>query len=137
MDFLNKLRWRIQQFMQGRYGPDKLTQVLLWTGLAVYIVNLFLRWPILVFVSLALYAFAIFRMLSKNRAARAKENQQFFQFWYSLKTKLGQLRLRLKNMREYKYFHCSQCRTMLRSRRGNGKRMITCPKCGKQFEIKS
>ena len=34
MDFFNKLRWRLQQLMQGRYGPDQLTRAQLWTGLA-------------------------------------------------------------------------------------------------------
>ena len=136
-NFFNNLRWRLQRFMQGRYGPDKLTSVLLWTGLGIYILNLFLRWPVLVYLSLAVYAWSIFRMFSKNRVARATENQKFFQFWYSLKTSLNQRKLRLKNSKEYKYFHCPKCHTVLRSRRGGGKRTITCPKCGNQFEIKS
>lgn len=138
-NFFNNLRWRLQKLMQGRYGPDKLTQVLLWTGLGIYILNLFLRWPVLVYVSLAIYGWSIFRMFSRNRVARAVENQKFFQFWYSLKNGLNQRKLRLKNSREYKYFHCPNpaCRTVLRARRGSGKRTITCPKCQQQFEIKS
>ena len=137
MDFFNKLRWRLSQFMQGRYGVDKLTQAQLWTGLGLYILNLFLRWPILAYLSTAIYVWAVYRFLSRNRVARAAENQKFQQFWYKLKDKPAQYKLRLQNSKEYKYFHCPKCHTVLRSRRGTGKRMITCPKCGHQFEKKS
>ncbi len=136
-DFFNKMRWRLQQFMQGRYGVDKLTQVQLWGGLILYILSLFLRWPILVYLSMAIYIWAVYRIFSRNRVARARENQKCCQFWYSWKTRLSQYKLRLKNSKEYKYFKCPECHTVLRSHRGTGARTITCPKCGKQFDIKA
>ena len=136
-NFFYRLRWRLQQLMQGRYGVDKLTQVQLWTGLVLYVLNLFLRWPILVYLSMGIYLWAIFRMFSKNRVARATENQKFLQLWYNLKAKPAQYKLRMQNSKEYKYFHCPKCHTVLRAKRGGGKRMITCPKCGNQFEKKS
>ncbi len=137
MDFFNKLRWRLQQLMQGRYGPDQLTRAQLWTGLAFYVLNLFLRWPILVYLSLGIYIWAVYRIFSRNRVARAKENQRFLEIWYKVKQKPAQYKLRMQNSKEYKYFHCPKCHTVLRTRRGGGKRTITCPKCGNQFEKKS
>ena len=135
MNFFDQLKWRLQAFMQGRYGADKLTQVQLWTGLALYILSIFLRWPILVYASMGIYIWAVFRVMSRNRVARAKENQKFLDFWYALKRKPSQYRLRLQNRKEYKYFHCPKCHTTLRAKRGTGQRAITCPKCGHGFDI--
>ncbi len=136
MYFWYRVQMWFRQFMQGRYGADALTRAQLWTGLALYVVNLFLRSNILVFLALALYLWAIFRIFSRNRVARAKENQRFLELWYSLKQKPGQYKLRFQNRKEYKYFHCPKCHTVLRSRRGGGQRAFTCPKCGHTFEKK-
>ena len=137
MRFFDQLRWRLRQLMQGRYGADKLTQAQLWAGIGLYVLNLFFRWSVLTFVSLGLYGWAVFRMFSRNRLARAKENQKFLEGWYKLKAKPAQFKLRWQNRKEYKYFHCPKCHTVLRAKRGTGKRSITCPKCGHQFETKS
>ena len=136
-DFFNNLKWRFQQFMQGRYGADKLSQAQLWGGLAIYILSIILRWPVLVYLALALYIWAVCRIFSRNRVARAAENQRFCQFWYKLKEKPAQLKLRYQNRKEYKYFHCPKCHTVLRAKRGGGQRSITCPKCGQSFETKT
>ena len=136
-DFFNRLRWRIQQMMRGRYGADKLTQAQLWVGLGLYILNLFLRWRILMYLAMGIYIWAIYRMFSRNRTARAIENQKLLQFWYALKAKPAKYMMRLKSSREYKYFHCSKCHTLLRTPRHTGNKTITCPKCKNQFKIKS
>ena len=78
--FWQKIKAGYYKFMQGRYGADKLTQIQLWTGLALYILSIFLRWPILVYASMGIYIWAVFRVMSRNRVARAKENQTFLDF---------------------------------------------------------
>ena len=42
-----KLKMGLTRFMQGRYGTDKLNSVILWTGLVVCIVSMFvpMGWP--------------------------------------------------------------------------------------------
>lgn len=135
MRFWDQLKWRMQQFMQGRYGPDQLTRAQLWAGIGLYVLGLVLRLPIFAFLAFALYIWTIWRMFSRNRVKRAQENQKFLQYWSQIKTAFSQWKLR--DRKEYKYFRCPQCHTVLRMKRGGGKRNITCPKCQHQFEKKS
>ena len=137
MNFLNNLKWKLTQFMQGRSGPDQLTKAQLWAGLALYVIGILLRWQILVYLALAMYIWAVYRMFSRNRVARAKENQAYLQLWAKIKDKPAQYKMRFQNRKEFKYFHCPKCHTVLRTRRGGGKKQVNCPKCHHQFEIKS
>ena len=70
--------------MYGRYGTDTLNLVLLIAGLVVaFIAQLTRFWP-LTLVSYALYIYAIFRMFSRNAAARQKEYYSFLKVWTPL-----------------------------------------------------
>jgi hypothetical protein len=72
---------KINQFMYGRNGFDKLSGFLLILGFIINIVNSFIRaWQpsaVLSAVSFALFAFAVFRMLSKNIDKRQNDNFKF------------------------------------------------------------
>ena len=137
MRFWDRLKIYLQQFMQGRYGPDQTTRITMWLGIGLYLLGLFLRLPIFTFLAFALYIWTIWRMFSRHRVKRAQENQKFMQLWQGLRTKFGQYRLRFQNRREFKYFHCPNCKTVLRMKRGSGAKTITCPKCMHKFEQKS
>ena len=62
----------IRRFMQGRYGSDALTLFLMCVGIGLNIVSMFV--PFLSFLALAIFVFAVWRMLSRNIYARQKEN---------------------------------------------------------------
>ncbi len=115
----------IQQFMQGRYGNDKLNMVILCAGLAVTIINLFIKLPllnlILTLLSYILMGWAIFRCLSRNTFKRYQENRKYLMFLQKFKDK------------EHRYYDCPRCRQQVRVPRGKGKISITCPKCKEKF----
>lgn len=119
----------LARFMQGRYGTDKLNNVILGLGVAACIINMFIRSSlvnvILMLVSYALMFWAIFRSLSRNTYKRYQENRKYLRFMDQIKD------------RDHRYFTCPRCRQSVRVPRGAGKIAIRCPKCGERFVKKT
>ncbi len=126
---MNKLKQWLRNFMTGRYGPDRLSQTLLWVAVALMVVGLLLPWAAAKLLLMVLYygimGWSIFRMFSRNTYKRYQENRKYLQFVDRLKD------------RSHKYFSCPRCRQSVRVPRGKGKIAITCPKCGEKFIKKS
>lgn len=116
-----KIKGRMLRFMQGRYGTDKLNTVILWTGLIICLVSMFVPvgWPSLVLAVLSYTCLftTLFRCFSRNTYKRYRENRKFLFFAEKIKD------------REHKYFTCPKCRQTVRVPKGKGKIAITCPKC--------
>lgn len=123
-NLLFKLRTWMDRFMQGRYGMDRLSSVLLWVSVALAVVSMFLPGPvglILTLLSYVLMGIAVFRALSHNTYKRYRENRRFLSHWDRLKD------------REHRYYSCPKCRQSVRVPKGKGKIAITCPKCKEKF----
>ena len=127
--FLAQLNMKMQRFMAGRYGTDRLNMTILGAGLAACLISAFFRNAlinlILTAVSYGLMIWAISRSLSRNTYKRYQENRKFLQFFDRLKD------------REHRYFDCPTCRQQVRVPRGKGKIAITCPKCRERFVRKT
>ena len=136
-NFLNNLRAKYYQFMQGRYGTDQLNFVLLWGAIIVMVIGSVTGMNLLVMASDALLILTVFRMLSKNRTARAAENSKYLTKTYALRKALSEFMARWRNRKQYKYFTCPKCRERYRVPRGKGKVTITCRKCGEKFDGKA
>ena len=134
--FLNWLR----NFMMGRYGLGQMTVGLL-VGMMVCTLLSSLTWFLpLYFVGLALMGWALFRVLSRNSAARARENEKFLIFWNQVKSWWNQVRQwfakmkrRFDDRKTHVYFRCPNCKRELRVPRGKGKLEVTCPLCHSKF----
>ena len=137
MSFLEKIRIALSRWMTGRHGADNLGMMTLFSGLALSLICSFSGIGLLSCLGLALYITTLFRMLSRNRQARLKENQKYLELTGNARTKSRQFFLRMRNRREYKYFRCPGCRQLLRLKRGCGEKEITCAKCGRQFQKKA
>ena len=127
----------MQRFMSGRYGADQLSLHLLILGIVFYLISLFTGFFPLSLASTGLYIYTAFRMLSKNRVKRAAENTKYLSAFYQTKQKSHQTVLRLKNRKEYKYFRCPGCKSLMRLKRGQGEVEMDCPKCHTRFKQKS
>ena len=127
--FMAQLSAKLQRFMAGRYGTDRLNMAILCTGLAVCLISPFFNNALinLIFtaVSYGLMIWAICRSLSRNTYARYQENRKFLQFFDRLKD------------RQHRYYDCPKCRQVVRVPRGKGKIAITCPKCRERFVRKT
>lgn len=128
-NFFANLNAKLQRFMAGRYGTDKLNMALLCVALAICLISAFVQRPLvnllLTAASYALMIWAIFRTLSRNTYKRYQENRKFLQFFDRLKD------------RQHRYFVCPRCHQSVRVPRGKGKIAITCPKCRERFVRKS
>ena len=132
-NFLNRLAIKIQSFMYGRHGYDKLSVHLLWAAVIVYIPAMFV-WRIpLSLIYLALIGYSIFRVFSKNNTKRYAELNAYNRFLGKIK---GFFKLRKNKWRDRKthvYFKCS-CGAVLRVPKGKGEITVHCPKCKKSID---
>ena len=139
--FFQKLRFGLIRFMQGRYGPARLSLFLIWASLILNIISVLAgHYAISVlfnFLSTAGWVWSIFRILSKNKSARYAENAWFLKHWAQVKTPVMQAVTRFKNRKKYVYFTCPECHMKLRLPRGVGNVTVRCSKCGHSFEKKA
>ena len=54
-----------------------------------------------------------------------------------MRTRLSQARVRFQKRKEFKYFKCPQCKSILRLPRGVGEVTVTCGKCRHSFTHKA
>lgn len=133
---MNGLMNKLRQFMMGRYGTDALNMTLIISGAVLsFLLSLF-RFRYSGLISLIPYGIAIFRMLSRNYAARSKENAKFLKIsapWRSFIMKKS----RQFQDKDHKYYNCPKCHNTLRVPKGRGKIKISCPHCSKEFVKKT
>lgn len=128
-------RWRLMQFMSGRYGADALFFVLFSISASLAFANIFVRSYILQTVVYAIMVLAIIRVMSRNTAARARENRAVLGAVYKVK---GAFDLRRQRKADYTHIYkkCPHCRAVLRLPRKKGKHTTVCPRCNKSFTVK-
>ncbi|MBR4059267.1 MAG: hypothetical protein IKK03_05440 [Lachnospiraceae bacterium] len=124
-EFLYRLRWKIQKFMQGRNGVDELNRILLYAVLVLYVSSIILQSLILDYLAFAGILYLLYRTLSKNLYVRREENRKFV-------TWLETTRIKMEQRKDYKIFKCKGCGRNIRVPRGKGKIEVTCPMCGKK-----
>ncbi len=133
----NRIRAAVTRFMQGRYGADQLGLTLISASLALSLLASFTGWTVLSLLGTAGWVWSLWRLLSKNHAARRAENQKYLALYARVKTPLSQAAARFRNRRKYVYFTCPECHMKLRLPRGVGQVTVKCSKCGHSFEKKA
>ena len=136
MRFLQRMAYRLQTFMIGRYGADPLSIALLVLGMIISLVCSLAGWIPWSFLAYLPYGFALYRMLSRKLDARRKENAVFLRVWNPIVDWVRFRREVLRN-RNDRYFRCPHCGLRLRAPRGRGKIRVTCQRCHQQFEKKT
>ena len=135
-----KLREKLARFMAGRYGNDQLNRFLSYFALALIILALFIQntiGSVLNILGLTCLIVIYIRMLSRNIYKRQEENGKYLRLKYKLTSSFRAGIERFKQRKEYRFFKCPSCKTVLRVPRGKGKIRITCRKCGTAFEKKT
>ena len=121
--------------MYGRYGGDKFSLFLLVIALILSVAGSFF-WP-LALVADAIFLYVLFRMFSRNHAARQREYHAFLRFWTPVENWFKFQVTRFRERKHYKYFRCPRCKQRLRAPRGKGKIQVTCQKCRNVFVKKT
>lgn len=135
-------KYKLMQFMSGRYGPDKLFFGLIGLAFALSFINIFVRLfanlisafviQLLVYI---LIAFAVFRFLSRNIYARRRENERFCNIINCFKRK-REFYNQKKADKCHVYKKCPVCKAVLRLPHRLGKHKTVCPRCNNEFTVK-
>ena len=127
--------------MAGRNGNDQLNRFLLLAAVVLLLLASILRRSVLGnLLSLlvpVLLVLTYFRMLSRDLYRRRSENERYLRELEKLRAKLRILRERWNQRRDYKFFTCPSCKSVMRVPRGRGKIRIVCHRCGNTFTGKS
>lgn len=131
---LNKLRYAMYRFMQGRYGNDALGLALLALSFIISILgSLFTTQRNLVLlVSYLPLLFAFYRILSRKISARRKENKIFLNLVKPFKKESKRLYLNL-SQKQHRHYSCPKCGQLVRVPSKRGRIEISCPHCKTTF----
>ena len=139
---MNRFRYKLYQFMQGRRGMDQLNHFLIRVALVMLLGTfLFRRLTILYILTyyggLLILFYGYFRMLSRNIYKREIENNKFLAWRYKYAQRKGyQQQYQNIDFQNYAYFQCPSCGQKMRAPRKKGKIRVRCHGCGNSFEKK-
>jgi len=122
--------------MAGRYGSDEFGRALNFAALAVLIAGIFTT-PVVTAFGFAGAAYNYYRMLSKNRPARLRENAAYLKRRNAAIKKFSGMKLRVSQRKTHSFFKCASCGKTVRVPKGKGLIEITCPVCKSRFDKKT
>ncbi|MER2063571.1 MAG: zinc ribbon domain-containing protein [Alkalibacterium sp.] len=129
MQWISKLLF----YMKGRYGYDELSKVLIFMGLVLSIFSNFTDGLLLNILALASIAYGGLRVLSKEKANRRKELQQYIKLKQTVMSSYRKYRNRWIQRKAFKITKCPNCKQKIRVPRGKNKIRVTCPSCQNKF----
>lgn len=129
-------RERIACFMAGRYGFDKLYYFLIGVCFVLLIINLFLGNLIIYLLELLVFAYSIFRVLSKNIYKRQSENEKYIAILNKIKAFFNLQKCKIRDRKTHVYRKCPSCKNNLRLPKQKGKHTVACPCCKHRFDVK-
>lgn len=124
--------------MYGRSGLDQFARFLLIAALVFVVLSSLFRGTavgaMLSSAALAALVYGIFRMCSRNLYARQRENAWYLRRRTAFLDWARSVRDRWQQRKDYRFFRCPSCKTLLRVPKNKGKLLLTCRKCGNRFE---
>ena len=126
------MNW-MRRFMMGRYGTDQLNIALLFLCCILTLTARLSGVYWIVFLSYLPLFFAVFRMFSRNPDKRRRENQWFLKYWTPVRQWIARHFSMLRQRKDFRFYHCPGCHTVVRVPKGKGKIEIHCPQCGNRF----
>lgn len=129
------MREKLQRFMYGRYGVDRLSKAMIWAAFACCIVSMLLVGKLgtisslLYYGGLVLMIYSYVRVFSRNIQKRYAQNQAY-ERWLA---KLKKIPYNLKQLKTHHIYKCTSCGQKIRIPRGKGRIEITCPRCKNRF----
>lgn len=131
------MREKIYRFMQGRYGIDELSRVLVTVALLFVLLSSFLRINFLYVIGVLILVYGYFRVFSKSYPKRYRENQKFLFYIDKVKNFFRRKKDIATIRKTHHVYTCPTCRQKIKIPRGKGKIEITCPMCQRKFIKKS
>lgn len=133
---MNKIIYKIQRFLTNRYGPDELYKFLIIICLIITFVNIFLNSKILRILELLLFVMTIYRVLSKNKNKRRRENKIYLNILNKINKAFDYQKKKYKDRNTHLYKKCRKCKQKIRLPLKKGKHSVKCPSCGHKFSVR-
>ena len=139
---MNRFRYKLYEFMQGRRGMDQLNHFLIRAALILLVAAFVFRRISILYIltyygGLLILFYGYFRMLSRNIYKREMENNKYLAWRYKRsQNKGGQQQYCAADFERYVYFQCPSCGQKMRAPRKKGKIRVQCHSCGNSFEKK-
>ena len=130
------MRERFARFMAGRYGIDRLYYFLLAICFILIIINLFASSYIIHLIETALFAYTIYRVMSKNIYKRQQENEKFIKLTEKPKRFINLQKCKKRDKATHVYKKCPSCKNNLRLPKEKGEHTVVCPCCKHRFSVK-
>ena len=133
------MREKLNNLFSGRHGMDELSKVLFWCGLLLVglsFVPLGFLSTLFYILGLVSLVFSFFRAFSRQHARREAENNYFLAYRVKFARECIARKERFKQRKDFVFFKCPGCGTVIRVPRGKGKIHITC-RCGYQLYRKT
>lgn len=130
------MKEKFYRFMVGRYGNDRLNQVIMIVAMIALVISFF--GPRFFYgIALLCLIYGYFRMFSRNTYKRSMENNKYLQWEYKIKQLFATWKRDMKQRKTHHIYRCPSCKQKIRIPRGKGKIEIRCPKCSQTFIKKS
>ena len=131
------LKFTIKQFMKNRNGVDGLFYCTFVLYLTLFGLNLMYHSVAIYRINLLLLVLSLFRLLSKNKVQRKKENDAFNRILSFFLPKSSIIKRRILEAQTHSFHECQYCGTTLRFPRKRGKFNVTCPVCKHRLTIRN
>ena len=119
-----------RNFMQGRYGFDKLGLFIIIASIVLSMLSRLFWLPLLNWMAIILDIVFIYRFLSKKEFARQRENRIFLEKFEQAKELIH------RDRKNYKYYRCPVCKTKFvtpKTHTFGYTSKVICPKCKNEF----
>lgn len=128
--------YKIQKFMQGRYGTDDLYKFLFIIYIIIFITNLILNSIILTILQIIIIFITFYRFFSKKIYKRRKENEIYLKIKNKISKPFINIKRNIKDKNNI-YKKCNKCKTTLKLKTPmkRGIKTTTCPSCGNKIKM--
>jgi len=132
---VNKVKSILYRFFSGRYGTDKFQYFLLVLYAVFCILNAFLLIDGLQILTVILFVYIFWRMMSRNFAKRRRENEIYLKVCAEVKIGAKLLFDRVRYIKTARFRRCPHCKAITKLPVNRGKHKVRCPKCSCLFDV--
>ena len=139
MKFIDKFNEYFKNKEQKNINNNKMDELYKFLFIAffvIWVINIFLRNPILLALWIIDCLFIIYRAMLKNPYKRQNQNMKYLAIRNKILEKFKLQIRKWKDRKSYIYRKCPNCKAEIRLPRKKGKHVCTCPRCKKDFDIK-
>lgn len=135
-NFFNNLKYKINVWMQGRYGSDEFSRFLTIAALVLFVLSI-CKIPFVYALGVILLFWSLFRSFSKNFYKRQKERETYLRLQHKVTQWFKLQKNKWQDRKTHRYFRCPGCKAVLRVPKGRGNIRIRCSKCGREINKKT